>query len=146
MHWILRWICSNLTKIIQELLALSSRFDLIVSFLVNKKLFKIHNSAFILGFGQMFARRVKPLMYNLPKGSGICCKIIKVCLTILGHYALKSVTWYINLIVHKKFRRRSGRLNVLCSFNFCHASRGVGRYNLLIEDIKITFRAMLVLV
>ena len=39
-----------------------------------------------------------PLMHNVPKWSdrllkscSICCKIFKVCLTILGHYALKGL-------------------------------------------------------
>ena len=33
---------------------------------------------------------VNPLMHNVPKWSSICCKMFEVCLTILGHYALKG--------------------------------------------------------
>ena len=29
-------------------------------------------------------------MHNVPKWSDKCCKIFKVCLTILGNYALKG--------------------------------------------------------
>ena len=41
--------------------------------------------------------KINPLIHNVPKWSdthlkscSICCKIFKVCLTILGHYALKG--------------------------------------------------------
>ena len=43
------------------------------------------------------ASMFNPLMHNVPKRSdallkscSICCKILKVCLNILGHYALKG--------------------------------------------------------
>ena len=44
----------------------------------------------------MILKGVNPLMHNVPKWSDTlhkscskCCKIFKVCLTILVHYALK---------------------------------------------------------
>ena len=53
---------------------------------------------------------INPLMHNVPKWSdtlekscGKCCKIFKVCLTILGHYALNgskhfSLTFQLSLL------------------------------------------------
>ena len=50
-------------------------------------LYRACNISYCRSFG-----RINPLIHNVPKWCSKCSKIFKVCLTILGNYALKGLS------------------------------------------------------